>query len=137
MSARRRQYGPEDSLILRASFDRAVRWSYLGVNPWRWPSPRHLLVSEPDPPSAEEAAALLNEASRDPEWALLLWLTMVVGWRRGEICGLRWSDVDLERGLISIERSYWGREEKKTKTGQRRQIALDRDTVALLAAHRA
>ncbi len=46
------------------------------------PSPRR---TDPDPPSAQEAAALLNEAWTDPEWGLLLWLTMVTGSRRGEV----------------------------------------------------
>jgi integrase len=75
--------------------------------------------------------------SRDGEWALLLWLTMVVGWRRGEVCALRWTDVNLDRGLITIERSHWGRREKSTKSGQERVLALDTHTVGLLAAHRA
>jgi integrase len=35
------------------------------------PPPRR---TEPDPPSADEAARLLNAAWSDPEWGLLLWL---------------------------------------------------------------
>lgn len=75
---------------------------------------------------------------------------MVTGARRGEMCGLRWTDLDLDTGTISVEYSYWrGRsldedegqgkvtgKLKKTKTKQKRRIALDEYTVALLRDHR-
>jgi integrase len=76
--------------ILRGAFDRAVRWRYLSVNRAELvaaPSPRR---TKPDPPSAHEAAVLISNAWRDPGWGLLLWLTMVTGFRRGELCSLRW-----------------------------------------------
>jgi len=65
------------------------------------PSPER---TEPDPPSADEAARLLNAAWRDPERGLLLWLTMLTGPRRGEISALRWRHIDFDRGLLSITR---------------------------------
>jgi len=40
---------------------------------------------------------VINEAWRDPASGLFLWLTMITGSRRGEICVLRWTDVDLSR----------------------------------------
>jgi integrase len=126
--------------IIRGALDRAVRWRHLGVNKAAMaaaPAPRR---TEPDPPSADEAARLLNAAWRDPEWGLLLWLTMLTGPRRGEISALRWRHVDFDRGLLWIERSNAqpkaGLTEKATKTGQRRKIALDERTVGLLATHR-
>ena len=57
--------------ILRAALDRAVRWRYLGVNEAAMASPPAFEHHEPDPPSAEEVAALLNDAWRDPVWGLL------------------------------------------------------------------
>jgi site-specific recombinase XerD len=121
--------------ILTAVGARAVRWKYVTVNEAAMAEPPAFSPSDPDPPSSAEAAALLNEASRDPEWALFRWLTMVAGWRRGEACALRWTDLDLERGVITIERSHYRREEKRTKTRQRRNIAIDAETVEMLAAH--
>jgi integrase len=42
------------------------------------------------------------EASRwRPVWVLAL----ATGLRRGELCGLTWDDVDLEAGVVSVERS--------------------------------
>lgn len=122
--------------VVRAALDRAVRYGYIVVNGAALADPSGFRRSEPDPPTPAEAQALLNEAARDPEWALLLSLTMTVGWRRGEICALRWSDVDLADGTLTIERSQWGRLEKTTKTNQQRKVAIGPDAVERLAAHR-
>nr|WP_275404240.1 hypothetical protein [Pseudonocardia acidicola] len=108
--------------IIRGALERAVRWRHLGVNKAAMavaPSPQR---TEPDPPSADEAARLLYAAWSDPEWGLPLWLTMLTGPRRGEISALRWRHVDFDRGLLSIVRSNAqpkaGLKEKSTKTGQ-------------------
>jgi DNA-binding transcriptional ArsR family regulator len=57
------------------------------------------------------------------------------------MCALRWTDLDLARGTMTVERSYAqtsrGRGEKATKSRQKRRIALDGYTVELLAAYRA
>jgi integrase len=126
--------------IIRGALGRAVRWQHLGVNKAAMavaPSPER---TEPDPPSADEAARLLDAAWTDPEWGLLLWLTMLTGPRRGEISALRWRHVDFDRGLLTIHRSNAqpksGLKEKGTKTGQARKIALDQHTVGLLTTHR-
>jgi len=122
--------------ILRAALDRAVRWRYLGTNEAALAEPPTFQRSEPDPPSADEVVALLNEAWLDPAWGLCLWLVMVTGCRRGELCALRWTDLDLPRQTIVVERSYTqtraGRREKVTKAGQKRRFALDSHTVDLL-----
>src|SRR3954462_1529274 len=81
--------------ILRAAFERAVRWRYLAVNPAELVSAPSPSATNPDPPTPQEAAALLSDAWRDPEWGLVLWLTMITGCRRGELCSLRWQHVDL------------------------------------------
>jgi integrase len=126
--------------IIRGALGRAVRWRYLGVNKAAMavaPSPN---ATEPDPPSAEEAAAILNEAWTDPEWGLLLWLTMVTGCRRGELCALVWADVDVEQAVLrlpaSIAHTKAGLKRKPTKTNKGRRVALDPHTVALLIDHR-
>ena len=61
--------------------------------------------------------------------------------RRGELCALRWSDVDLQLGIVSVSRSLvvvpGGLAEKTTKTGRSRKVALDQFGIALLTEHRA
>lgn len=126
--------------IIRGALERAVRWRHLGVNKAalaQAPSPKH---TEPDPPSAAEAAALLNEAWADPEWGLLLWVTMITGPRRGEVSALQWRHIDFDRAVLWVQRSNAqtksGVIEKDTKTRQQRKVALDPHTLALLAEHR-
>lgn len=126
--------------IIRGTLKRAVRWGYVGVNAAAMayaPTPAR---TRPDPPSADEAAALLNDAWRDPEWGLLLWLTMVTGCRRGELCSIRWRNVDLSRGDPWLERSTAetrsGVFEKTPKSGEGRRVSLDPNTVELLRKHK-
>ncbi|MDQ4102727.1 MAG: tyrosine-type recombinase/integrase [Actinomycetota bacterium] len=126
--------------IIRAALDRAVRWRYLSNNEAALAKPPAFERPDPDPPSADEITALLNETWQDPAWATFLWLTMVSGCRRGEMCALRWTDLDLARGIMTVQRSYAqttdGNHEKPTKTRQKRRVALDAHTVELLTTYR-
>ena len=125
--------------VLRGALGHAARWSYVGVNAAELaqaPSPRK---PRPDPPSPREAADLLNDAWTDPEWGLLLWLTMITGLRRGELSALRWRHLDLDRSNLWVERSTAhsraGLVEKDTKTENQRRLSLDPHTVELLRTH--
>jgi integrase len=61
--------------------------------------------------------------------------------RRGELCALRWTDIDLELGIVDVSRSVivvpGGLAEKTTKSGRSRRVALDPVAIALLKGHRA
>lgn len=126
--------------IIRGALDRAVRWRYLSVNVAAMAEAPTPNKAKPDPPSAAEAAALLNDAWTDPSWGLMLWLTMVTGCRRGELCALRWRHVDVERSTLWVSRSTSqpksGIKEKDTKNEGERRIGLDSQTMSLLAQHR-
>jgi integrase len=60
---------------------------------------------------------------------LYLWLVVVTGVRRGELCGLQIRDVDLDRGLVHVAFNYVVRAgqriRKDTKTHQDRWLAID------------
>ncbi|WP_433505900.1 tyrosine-type recombinase/integrase [Pseudonocardia halophobica] len=127
--------------ILHTALGRAVRWRHLGVNPAAAAEPPPTGRANPDPPSPAEATKLLNDAWTDPEWGMLVWLSMIIGARRGEISALRWRDIDADRATLWVSRANsetraGGVREKTTKTGSRRRIALDPHTLELLAAHR-
>jgi integrase len=91
--------------------------------------------------SAEEVRRFLERTGDDdhhPLWRLML----QTGMRRGEALGLRWRDLDLDRARLSVRQQLvragaavaFG--PPKTAAG-RRQIALDKGTVAVLKAHKA
>ena len=72
---------------------------------------------------------------------MLVWLAMVTGARRGELCALRWDRVDFTTGVLQIRTSIaqqgaktW---EKDTKTHHQRRITLDPQTLALLRSYHA
>lgn len=58
----------------------------------------------------DERRALLAAcaASRDPRLLPLVKLALLTGMRQGELLALRWSDVDLSRGLASLPRAKAG-----------------------------
>jgi integrase len=63
------------------------------------------------------------------------------GLRRGEACGLHWTDLDLDNAALTVTwqivQHGWATELKAPKTeGSERVIALDAGTVAALREHR-
>lgn len=126
---------------LSGALKRAVRWHWISVNPLGQADSPRGIKHDPQPPTAEQAAGILNAAFTDLAWGVMLWLAMTTGARRGELCALRWDLLDLDKDLLVI-RSSIGQDgtetwEKDTKTHQQRRITLDDNTVKLLRAYRA
>ncbi len=125
--------------VLRGAYEKGLRWRWVGANPVLNASPPAPRRPVPRPPSATEAARLVERAWEDPDWGMLVWLTMTTGARRGELCALRWSHVDLGAGVVTLSRAIaqdgTHREEKDTKAHQQRRVALDLETVAALTEH--
>lgn len=127
--------------ILSGTFAAAVRWGWIDSNPAdsaKKPKQRH---PQPKPPTTKEVAAVVNAAlAADEQWGIMIWLVMVTGIRRGELCGLQWRDVDFDASVLWADSSYWQRRgsggRKGTKTHQHRRIALDDETLTLLRAQR-
>ncbi|WP_158893113.1 tyrosine-type recombinase/integrase [Amycolatopsis anabasis] len=123
--------------IISGAFERARKiWKWVSANPAALATPPPPPPSDPRPPSPQEAARILNEAWKDLAFGVLVWVLMVTGARRGEICGLRWKHFEPERGVLVYRRAaaqdgkdLW---DKDTKTHQIRRVALDAETVALL-----
>jgi integrase len=91
--------------------------------------------------STSEAREFLESVKDDRlAWAWTLALTR--GLRRGELCGLKWKDIDLERGTLRINRARVTVEGKavdsppKTAAG-RRSVPLDASLLSILRAHSA
>lgn len=92
--------------------------------------------------TAEQAKAFLEATKDDPLYPM--WrLALVTGMRRGELLGLRWTDLDTSGTppSVSIGRQY-SRQGKagvsfgETKSGRGRRVDLDAATVAILREHR-
>src|SRR5271165_2082293 len=72
-----------------------------------------------------------------------LWrLGAMTGMRRGELCGLKWGDVDLEAGALRVSRArvvvnYQVHESAPKTAKSARTIGIDPATLAALRQHRA
>lgn len=83
----------------------------------------------------EEIRRLLKEArERNHPWYPIWAVALLTGMRNGELFALKWSDVDLEKGLITVQRSYNKRtkEFKSTKAGYWRTVPISEELKCLL-----
>jgi integrase len=85
------------------------------------------------------AKVIAEARARSTALGLYLWLVVVTGVRRGELCGLQLHDIDLDRGLTHVAFNYvvrgGQRVRKDTKTHQDRWLAIDPDTCVLIATY--
>jgi len=78
-----------------------------------------------------EAAKVL-----DPRIELLVLLAGAAGLRRGEAIALEWTDVDLRRETMHVQRSEWDGHVTAPKGGRSRRLPLTDQLAAALKAHR-
>ena len=93
--------------------------------------------------NVEELRAVLEALAAEPlKWHALVRLLIDTGIRRGECCGLKWEDVDLEAQVVTIRRnlcytSARGVYVDTPKTGRSRVVDIGEETKALLQALKA
>lgn len=128
--------------ILRRALSQGVRWGWLSHNPAIDASPPRVPLPVLKPPTPDEVVRLFLIAQEwSPELACFIVLAASAGARRGELVALRWRDVDLERGTVSVERGIVTVKgeliEQGTKTHQSRRVTLDAGTMTTLRKHKA
>lgn len=131
--------------MLSGAYRKAKRWKWVSVNPMADVDPGERPATNPQPPSSGQAARLLNEAAtRDLDWATLIWVAMITGGRDHELCALRWDDFEVDedgigtlfirRGISKDRVGCWA--EQDTKTHQQRRITIDPNGTAAIVEHR-
>ncbi len=128
--------------IIRRALRQAVILGWIATNPAANVTPPRVTKPKLSPPNAAQVEELLEYASEhNPELGHFLHIAAATGARRGEMCALRWSNLDPKRKTLTIERSIaevpGGIREKSTKTHAERRIALDGDTLDVFEAQRA
>lgn len=130
--------------VLHSALRRAVRLKLLIGNPCEAvepPRPRRKEMHALDEQETSRMLALLDAGS-DPLMSVAVLVALTTGMRRGEILGLRWSDVDLEAATATVSRSLQttkitGLAFKEPKTSRsRRTVTLPARTVRTLRAHK-
>jgi len=137
LSARSVQY---IHAVLRRALWQAERWGFVSRNVARLVSPPRVSRPEVHPLMPTEVRRLLIALEGDRQSALYT-VALAVGLRQGEALGLRWQDVDLETGLLSIRFSLQRVEGQtvlaETKTEKsRRTIKLPQMCIAALRLHK-
>jgi integrase len=128
-------------MTVRKALGDAARWDLLARNVAALASPPKPRRADMRTWTAAELRAFLEHVAGE-RLAALWMLAASTGMRRGELLGLRWTDVDLDLARVAVRQTLVqaGREvvvsEPKTSRG-RRSIALDPRTIAALRAWRA
>jgi integrase len=129
--------------VLASAFKQAVRWRMLAHNPCESVELPRKAGKEMQSLTPAEASCFLKEAASD-RWFALFVLAVATGLRPSEYFGLKWSDIDLEQGLVTVQRSLiwrsyksgdWYFGEPKTPRSRRR-IPLPASVVCALSKHR-
>ena len=126
--------------VLSEALKHAEQWGMLSRNVARLVSPPRSAYKEARFLDAAEARRLI-EAAKSTRYYVLLALALATGLRRGELLGLRWSDIDLEKGSVQVIRALQhipgaGLQLHDVKsTHSRRKLALSPNAVLVLRAH--
>ena len=125
---------------LRKALKAAVTDRLLNHNPTDGVKPlttREGVRAESKALNPEQVSALLEEASGDRLEALYV-VALHTGLRRGELLGLRWTDIDFEAGTVSVKRSLDtdGTFNPPKRESSKRTLRLTPVALAALSKHR-
>jgi integrase len=127
--------------VLSTALTQAVRWQIIPRNPCNAVQPLKVEKREMALWTGEQATRFLDTATGHRLYAAF-YLLLSTGLRRGELLGLQWQDIDLQRSTLRVRRSLIeqrGRIRISTPKSERsaRRVALPPDMLAVLQTHRA
>ena len=126
--------------VLRRALGQALKWGVVARNVAALTDPPRVRRTEVKPWTLEQAKTFLAAIKGDRLEALYA-LELSLGLRRGEVLGLAWDDIDLEKRTLSVRRTLQriGGQlqlgEPKTETSAR-TLTIPRELVPVLKAHR-
>jgi integrase len=124
---------------LSSALNHAVRWGLIEHNVCKEVSPPKVPTPEIRPLNRDEARRFLKATECDRYHALYV-LGLTSGMRIGEIGGLFWSDLDLDLGVLHVQRSLitgYGQTFEPPKTpNNRRNVVLTETATGALLCHR-
>ena len=130
-------------MMLHEALDAAVGARLIAKNPTKGTSIPKLDRKEMKVLNDEQLDKFLDEIEKEPVWYDFFYTAITTGLRRGEICGLKWEDLDIRMGTLRIRRTVTVGPKKelvigdpKTETGKR-TIILPQSTLELLIRRRA
>jgi integrase len=128
-------------ILLKQAFKQAIRWRLIRENPCDLLDAPQIGHQDSYPVDEETLQQLLDAARETSIWISVV-LAAGTGMRRGEICALRWKDVNLKQGelqvrhSLSVTKGSLTPKSPKTEKGLR-PIPLPSIVVEALVQHRA
>ena len=126
--------------VLRRLLNQAVRYGLLRESPMKKVDAPKVPKREMATWTPEQAAQFLESVRGDRLYAVY-YLALATGMRRGEILGLKWSDIDFGRMRINVQRAWVKKdgvhELREPKGGWQRAVAMSSATAEVLVAHKA
>ncbi|MGB9813484.1 MAG: tyrosine-type recombinase/integrase [Thermovenabulum sp.] len=128
--------------IIHEALKHAIRWQLIPRNPADAVEPPKARKTEINILAPAQIAELLNFLYQEKHILFIpTLLAATTGMRRGEICGLQWSDIDFERKCLYVRHQLQRIDGelvlRETKTaGSRRPVVLDDTTIELLKKHK-
>ncbi len=128
-------------MVLHQALDVAVKERLIVRNPTHGTTIPKIHRAEKQVLDDEQLDKFLNAIKQEPYWYDFFYLEIMTGLRRGEICGLKWSDVNFTDGTLTVKRSVGkglgGIVIGETKTdASMRKILLPRSVATLLQEKR-
>src|ERR1700761_2397543 len=123
--------------VFGAAFRHAIRYELYPTNPIASVRQARKRAEEPEILEPGEIASVLRElAGIEPVRTAFL-IAAVMGMRRGEIFGLKWADVNLDRATLHVRRSYVDGIEGPPKTdSSRRPLPIPPQVLQALKARK-
>lgn len=131
--------------VLHKALKTAVKWGLVSRNVCELVDPPRKAHFEGQALTVEQARKLLT-AARGHRMEALFHLELATGMRRGEIMGLKWQDINFEKGLVRVQRILSrvpskmpgkGYIEAEVKTAKsRRSIVIAPFALEMLKQHR-
>ena len=125
-------------MMLHEALDAAVSEKLIAKNPTQGAVIPKNKRKEMRVLNEEQLNRFMDVIEQEPLWYDFFYTEITTGLRRGEICGLRWEDLDLRNGVLHVRRTVSGhgknhidQGDTKTETGKR-PILLPYSTFELL-----
>ena len=113
-------------MMLHEAMEVAVRERYIVRNPTDNTTIPKKTTTEKQVLDDSQLNRFLEAIQGEPYWHDFFYVEVMTGLRRGEICGIKWSDIDFNEGTLCIKRSVSTKEgggvsigETKTDAGTR------------------
>ena len=92
-------------MMLHEALDMAVKERLIVKNPTNGTTIPKCNYPEKQVLGDSQLETFLEAIKTYPEWTDFFYTEVMTGLRRGEICGLKWKDVDFDEGKLHVERS--------------------------------